>query len=240
MAPTTIECAACTYDINLLAKQRRSNIQLSSPKAGIITEENRSHRVRLHSMNRDYCIPSGNVMGCRCCSEQCLCDTKTSHRYYSWSSNPCHQWVASLFNPNETPFSSSNPTVGMHSLYRSYRRGDYPVTSGNHSEKQLSSREITKCDKFPIHARHTAQCKLPTIPVFMPSYIIIGHPTLKIYKFKLPSNLLHLLDFIVNSCNKHAGSLRSGWATYLYSLTKQDIAIRDIDGLYEVILLSCQ
>ena len=61
----------------------------------------------------------------------------------------------------------------------------------------------------------------------------IGHPSLNIYKFHLPPHLLHLLDYIVNGCNQYAATLPGGWITYLYSLTKQDIAIRDVPGMYK-------
>lgn len=60
----------------------------------------------------------------------------------------------------------------------------------------------------------------------------IGHPSLKIYKFQLPPHLLHLLDYIVIRCDDYAATLPGGWMTYLYSLTKQDIALRDVPEMY--------
>lgn len=63
--------------------------------------------------------------------------------------------------------------------------------------------------------------------------VCVGHPQLKIFKFKLPPHLLHLLDHIVNGCDEYASSRPGGWMTYLYSLTKQDIAIRDVPGMYK-------
>ena len=62
----------------------------------------------------------------------------------------------------------------------------------------------------------------------------IGHPSLKIYKFRLPPHLRNLLDHIVNGCDEYAATLPGGWSTYLYSLTKQDIALRDVPGMYRV------
>ncbi len=66
-----------------------------------------------------------------------------------------------------------------------------------------------------------------------PTFSIIGHPSLQIYRFQLPYHLLHLLDYIVEECQSFVSKTSTGWLTYLYSLTKQDIALRDIPGLYE-------
>lgn len=118
----------------------------------------------------------------------------------------------------------------------SYQRGTLNVAINNNTVSFMSSQTITRNDEFPAETRRsTIQKKsISTSPIFMPRYDIIGHPSLRIYKFKLPTNLLHLLDYIVKSCNSHALCLQRGWATYLYSLTKQDIAVRDVGGLYEV------
>ena len=62
---------------------------------------------------------------------------------------------------------------------------------------------------------------------------IIGHPSLRVKKFQLPPHLLHLLDYIVNGCDNFATTLPGGWMTYLYSLTKQDIALRDVPEMYK-------
>ena len=48
-------------------------------------------------------------------------------------------------------------------------------------------------------------------PILPPSHSIVGHPSLRIYKFRLPTHLLHLLDLIVDGCQKHAGNLPTGW-----------------------------
>eukprot|EP00569_Conticribra_weissflogii_P009369 CAMPEP_0171369862 /NCGR_PEP_ID=MMETSP0879-20121228/7634_1 /TAXON_ID=67004 /ORGANISM="Thalassiosira weissflogii, Strain CCMP1336" /LENGTH=209 /DNA_ID=CAMNT_0011878239 /DNA_START=244 /DNA_END=873 /DNA_ORIENTATION=+ len=66
-----------------------------------------------------------------------------------------------------------------------------------------------------------------------PTFSIVGHPSLRIYRFQLPHHFLHLLDYVVEECQRYAARTSTGWLTYLYSLTKQDIALRDIPGLYE-------
>jgi hypothetical protein len=78
-------------------------------------------------------------------------------------------------------------------------------------------------DKLFLHARgqpkkHFERRKvpqkkpsIPIIPAMLPSYHIVGHPSLKIYKFRLPHQLLHLLDFIVAACHNYACSLPNGW-----------------------------
>lgn len=45
--------------------------------------------------------------------------------------------------------------------------------------------------------------------------------------------MLHILDEIVLGCEAHAATLENGWYTKLYSLTKQDLALREIKHLYE-------
>jgi hypothetical protein len=62
---------------------------------------------------------------------------------------------------------------------------------------------------------------------------VIGHPSLKIYKLQLPPHLLHILDHVVTGCDEYAATLPGGWMTFLYSLTKQDIALRDVPGMHE-------
>jgi hypothetical protein len=41
-----------------------------------------------------------------------------------------------------------------------------------------------------------------------------------------------LLDELVWSSERHAATLNAGWCTDMYSLTKQDIALRDIPGQF--------
>jgi hypothetical protein len=63
--------------------------------------------------------------------------------------------------------------------------------------------------------------------------IMVGNPSLCIHRIRLPSELLHILDQIVMSCEGYASTRPSGWITELYSLTKQDIALKEIPHMYE-------
>jgi hypothetical protein len=160
-----------------------------------------------------------------CCEQQSK--PKSTETDY-WPANPCQPWGNLFMNSNGTYFGRTNQysTIGSPILATETKRG-----------APHSSHAIKRHDVFPTQVRRKNTQHKPNIPrdtAFMPNYSIIGHPSLRIYKFSLPNNLLHLLEYIVEACEKHAQSLRTGWTTYLYSLTKQDIAIRDIDGLYEV------
>lgn len=60
----------------------------------------------------------------------------------------------------------------------------------------------------------------------------VGHPSLRVFRVKLPRHLVDgPLDAIVRAAEKHAESLPSGWRTELYSLTKCDIACKDIPDI---------
>ena len=69
-------------------------------------------------------------------------------------------------------------------------------------------------------------------PLPLYGHEMVGHPSLKIHRLKLPSHLLPLLDTIVSGCEMYASTLPTGWQTDLYSLTKQDIALREIPYIY--------
>lgn len=62
---------------------------------------------------------------------------------------------------------------------------------------------------------------------------VVGHPSLRIYKLRLPASLVLLLDQIIDGCERHARCSPSGWRTDLYSLTRQDIALMDAPGTME-------
>jgi hypothetical protein len=47
---------------------------------------------------------------------------------------------------------------------------------------------------------------------------------------------LQLLDTIVLSCEAHAATLPNGWMTDVYSLTKQDIVLRNVPAANEAAL----
>jgi len=62
---------------------------------------------------------------------------------------------------------------------------------------------------------------------------IIGHPSLQIRRFRLPPHLLKVLDRIVSQCEQYAATQPGGWKTELYSLTKQDIALRAAPHIFK-------
>ncbi|EJK70675.1 hypothetical protein THAOC_07946, partial [Thalassiosira oceanica] len=90
-----------------------------------------------------------------------------------------------------------------------------------------------RLDDYPTQARRVSQQVLPIrIASEVPKYTVID-AHLKIFKLTLPRHYLPLLGFILQGCIGHAEKSSCGWMTYLYSLTKQDIALRDVQGLYE-------
>jgi hypothetical protein len=63
----------------------------------------------------------------------------------------------------------------------------------------------------------------------------IGDPALKIFRLSLPRELIGRLDGIIALSERFAQGLAGGWKTELYSLTKQDLALRDIPGMAPLI-----
>jgi hypothetical protein len=62
---------------------------------------------------------------------------------------------------------------------------------------------------------------------------LVGNPSLNIHRVHLPPHLLHLLDSIVLGCEAYAETQPKGWMTDLYSLTKQDVALRELPHLFD-------
>jgi len=152
-----------------------------------------------------------------CCDQQ----AKTNPRRY------CHSLL----------YNNSNYTLHGSNSHRPMTRMPNGNCNCEHDGELLSNNAFLKYDTYPTQSRLKTPQKKPSIQtnsVKTQSYSIVGHPSLRIYKFRLPNHLLHLLNVIVEACQEHALTLRKGWTTYLYSLTKQDIAIRDIPGLYDV------
>ena len=90
-------------------------------------------------------------------------------------------------------------------------------------------------ETFPVQTRYNlGQVRRMSLETPFPfvNHQIVGHPSLKIHRLKLPSHLLPLLDTVVRGCEMHASTLPTGWQTDLYSLTKQDIALREIPHNY--------
>jgi hypothetical protein len=118
------------------------------------------------------------------------------------------------------------------------RSGNYspPLTHRVTHQQQHNpprSYETPSRDSNPVQARYYC----PRIPkTIQPSssqhHQIVGDPSLRIYRIFLPIQLIQLLDELVWSSERHAATLKTGWFTDLYSLTKQDIALRDIPSQF--------
>lgn len=60
----------------------------------------------------------------------------------------------------------------------------------------------------------------------------IGDPRLRVFRVRLPDYLIHgPLDALIVAAEHYSKRLPNGWKTNLYSLTKCDIACRDIPGI---------
>lgn len=114
-----------------------------------------------------------------------------------WSQNPCRPWISSWFD-------NVDKTVEHSNFYR----------------HEMSVRNEKLDDKldlyhggsvFPTQSRRIETATMPITHILPPSHSIIGHPSLKIYRFRLPNHLLHLLDQIVVGCADHAKDLPTGW-----------------------------
>jgi hypothetical protein len=158
------------------------------------------------------------------------------NKFYTNHSSPRHSHMFSMI-----------PDDGMHgdrsALISSYDREVHSWKRfDDHQDHQYTASEdcppipsrIFVPDMFPLQKRLTV--KIPA-PMHEHHYCeTVGNPTLNIHRFRLPSQFLSTLDYVVNGCESHAQSLPNGWHTDLYSLTKQDIALRDIPHLYEAVL----
>ena len=61
----------------------------------------------------------------------------------------------------------------------------------------------------------------------------VGNPQLNVFRVKLPPSLVEgqYLSNIIHHAEQHANTLKGGWKTDLYSLTKCDMACKDIPGM---------
>jgi hypothetical protein len=90
---------------------------------------------------------------------------------------------------------------------------------------------------FPVQARYyntdPQKISLSRSLINFNYHEVIGHPSLNIHRLRLPLEYHSLLEQIVFGCEKYAQTQETGWFTNLYSLTKQDIALREIPYLYK-------
>lgn len=144
------------------------------------------------------------------CRRVCACNIKTAHKQNNrsnqhsvgtdyWSPNVCRPWISTWFDTTEKEKG--------HNTY---------LESGCESNEKQAPNIGTSSAKqtFPTQSRRIQynECtSVPSNPILPPSHSIIGHPSLKIYKFRLPHHLLNLLDHIVDGCHDHASNLPTGW-----------------------------
>ena len=68
------------------------------------------------------------------------------------------------------------------------------------------------------------------------SYGRIGDPSLGIFKMRLPEVMIDTLDDVIALAEHHVATRCHGsWNTELYSLTRQDMAMRQIPGMKALI-----
>jgi len=109
-------------------------------------------------------------------------------------------------------------------------------------EEEEEKHDDTLCGNFPVQTHHHPALQQQRLEMTFSrrNYLavryheIIGHPSLNIHRLRLPSDFFPLLEQIVSGCERHASLLEYGWETELYSLTKQDIALRDIPQVYNI------
>lgn len=80
---------------------------------------------------------------------------------------------------------------------------------------RFRSTEDDNATANPSHQRHC-------IP------ILLSPPHLQVFQSKLPTHLLPQCDVLIDHCEQHAAKQINGWQTDLFSLTKQDIAVKDL------------
>jgi hypothetical protein len=147
-----------------------------------------------------------------------------------WPVNPCRPWISSFFGGlhDMHEFTSSNLSslTTSDKMTHNYRREMVSTSSNTNndiaSEQQDDEPSYPKgvhkrYDNagFPTQARriiHQSHFNSSINPVPPPIHSIVGHPSLRIHRFRLPYHLLHLLDYIVEGCQDHASTLTNGWA----------------------------
>ena len=140
------------------------------------------------------------VCGCiRVCSCTCVA-TEDEQKYHldkgCWSPKPYRPWISSWFDNDA---GGERPTSSRCEI----------LTSNKKVDDEIDCRRV-----FPTQAKRTQQiCAIVPAPITLPppSHIVVGHPSLGIYRCRLPHNLLYLLDHIVDGCTEYANSSPTGW-----------------------------
>lgn len=58
----------------------------------------------------------------------------------------------------------------------------------------------------------------------------VGHPSLGVYRGRLPEHIIATLPALITKSEAAAAATEGHWKTNLYSLTKQDLPVRQIPG----------
>ena len=96
-------------------------------------------------------------------------------------------------------------------------------------------RDCENLPRYPLQVRqHRKELSLYALEeickknLLMAHYQVVGDPSLNIHRFRLPEEFHPYLRYLVAQCERRAKSKPNGWHTELYSLTKQDMALRDV------------
>lgn len=145
------------------------------------------------------------------CRRICSCKETKSDEVYDASQKQSQPGTACYWSPYPSwtwvPFWFENSDKAV----------DYPATY--HREMEVAHKETIGSEGvgkhvFPTQSRRVQQDEIASVPnalVSPPCYSIVGHPSLKIYRFQLPAHLHPLLDHIVKGCADYANSLPTGW-----------------------------
>lgn len=136
----------------------------------------------------------------------------------------------SLFSPTTCPVTP--PTMGQNPLSPPCPIRNARVKTLSHSKVKVSPSAMEVDDKDDEEEPTKVVVHRNPYPIQPIVYENIGMPHLRVYKVKLPQTLIDTcLNPIMKGAEQHAQSLRHGWKTELYSLTKCDVACSDIPGI---------
>ena len=151
------------------------------------------------------CLACGCRRACSCKNDEYTNEHDDHSKKYQlgadhWPPNPCRPWISAWFESidkiEEHPNRYQNETGRVRS-----------ETPDGKIDLHLGDRHV-----FPTQSTRTQYAgTIQIAPTIHPSPSIIGHPSLKIYRFRLPHYLLGLLDQIVDGCSDHASNLQTGW-----------------------------
>ena len=136
-----------------------------------------------------------------------------------WSVNPCGPWSSPRHGSpliHELVPSSCNNCVADNRSHMNCHEKQKESNKRHEDGVDFYSVKFCKNSAGAFQTQssrmnHHEYTNVPKTSVSLPSHSIVGHPSLKIYRFRLPHNLLPLLDYIVKGCHDHAKNLPNGW-----------------------------